>query len=229
MTSVASFGQSGIYLPSRQHSLIGSVAEVPGYEIRIFTTFVPVRQSLVSTRRELRVLGNYTASRFGALRGRTGPFSSRHFSPLGRMKGGILLVNKNPPTPTQSLSAEEYRVGVFWMLAHGELIVDSVPLDEAEAYGDFLTHPRSHIDRWKELQEASVVDHDTEYEELPRGRVGYDMRVKRFFLFADRCILARPAVIKRILAALRLPPEAVEICTDSHYRCKRCLERFPIT
>ena len=138
-------------------------------------------------------------------------------------------MSTNRRTITQTINAEGSRVGIFWMLAHRKLIVDSVPLSEAEPYGDSLTHPRSHIDLWKELKQAGIVDPDTEYEELPRGRVGYDTRAKRFFLFADRCILARPAVIKRILAALRLPPEAVEIGTDSHYRCAQCLERFPIT
>jgi len=36
---------------------------------------------------------------------------------------------------------EESRVGIFWLL-NGKLLIDSTPLDEAERYGDFLTHPR---------------------------------------------------------------------------------------
>jgi len=38
---------------------------------------------------------------------------------------------------------EESRVGIFW-LANGKLLIDSTPLDEAERYGDFVTHPRGH-------------------------------------------------------------------------------------
>lgn len=136
---------------------------------------------------------------------------------------------ENPRTAKQSISPEESRVGIFWMLARGKLILDSVPLGEAETYGDSLTHLRGHVDRWEELQKAGLVDPDTPYEQWPRGRVRYATKAKRFSLYADRCILARPAVIERILAALRLPSEAVEIRTDSHYRCARCLERFPIT
>src|ERR1700751_3922451 len=107
---------------------------------------------------------------------------------MGRMKGGI-LVNKNPPTPTQSLSTEESRLGIFWMLPQGKLIVDSVSLDQAEAYGDSLTHPRGHVDHWEQLQKAGIVDPDTEYEDFPRGRVGYDTRAKNYLLYADRCIV----------------------------------------
>ena len=173
------------------------------------------------------MLGNYTAFRSGAYVPDR-PFSITRIWPMKANERSMPLVSKNPPTSTQSISTEESRVGIFWMLPHGNLLVDSVPLGEAEAYGDSLTHPRSHIDRWDELTKAGMADPATEYEELPRGRVGYDTRAKRFFLFADRCILARPAVVKRILAAFRLPPEAVEVGTDSHYRCARCLERFPI-
>ena len=40
------------------------------------------------------------------------------------------------------------QVGIFW-LVKGELIFDTSPLDQAESYGEHLTHPRSHIDAWQ--------------------------------------------------------------------------------
>ena len=68
----------------------------------------------------------------------------------------------------------EPRVGIFWLLGNGSLLVDSTPLAEAEPYGECLTHPRSHIDQWAEFQRNAIVPRDTEYEEMPRGRVVYD-------------------------------------------------------
>ena len=40
--------------------------------------------------------------------------------------------------------------------------------------------------RWKELQNTDLVDPDTKYEELPRGRVGYDTRAKGLCLTFSR-------------------------------------------
>ena len=50
------------------------------------------------------------------------------------------------PSPAQDLSQH---VGIFWEVPHGGatiLVTDSVPLAEAEVYGDCLTHPRGHYE-----------------------------------------------------------------------------------
>ena len=117
----------------------------------------------------------------------------------------------------------EPHVGIFWLFS-GKLIIDTTPLSKAEAYGDHLGHSTSHIDYWAELQRKRVVPPEVEYEEPPRGRVGYDNREERFWLRADRCILKKKVFVSRIMRAMNLPA-----CTktekDDHYQCEVCLRR----
>jgi len=116
---------------------------------------------------------------------------------------------------------EESRVGIFWLL-NGKLLIDSTPLDEAERYGDFLTHPRGHAEVWEDYQRNGTVFPETEYEEPPRGRVMYSTKTRLFTLLADRCILKRMALVTQIKEEMHLPKDT-KIGGDSHYRCSTCL------
>jgi hypothetical protein len=122
-------------------------------------------------------------------------------------------------------SIQESRVGIFWLLKNGKLVFDFTPLAEAEPYGDFLTHRRGHLEQWEILQARGFVPGETEYEELPRGRVVYNRKAERFTVLADRCILARPESVKEIFATMKLPADRMDLDTDSHYRCAVCLSR----
>jgi hypothetical protein len=57
----------------------------------------------------------------------------------------LLSMAERSTKASQSKSGPEPHVGIFWLL-DGTLLTDSTPLDQAEPYGDHLTHPRSHID-----------------------------------------------------------------------------------
>jgi hypothetical protein len=121
----------------------------------------------------------------------------------------------------QSKIGPEPHVGIFWLL-DGVVLTDSTPLDQAEPYGDHLTHPRSHIDVWEGWQKLGKVPVDVPYEEPPRGRVVFNRKTTQSALLADRCILERKSVVAEITKALVLPKN-VTLGSDSHYRCSKCL------
>src|ERR1035441_4486160 len=118
----------------------------------------------------------------------------------------------------------EPQVGIFWLLGD-RLIIDTTPMSGGEQYGDCLNHPKSHIDYWTERQRLGDLPRDTEYEEHPRGRVVYNTKTDRYSFCADRCILRKKSVVKRIVKAMHLPIEMTDVLTDGDYRCFRCLER----
>lgn len=117
----------------------------------------------------------------------------------------------------------EPRVGIFWMIGD-RLIIDSTPLSAAEPYGDCLGHSTSHIDYWSERQTLGELPRDIEYEENPRGRIVFNKKAGRYSLCADRCILRKESVVKRIVQSMHLPIDETDVLTDEHYRCFRCLE-----
>jgi len=120
---------------------------------------------------------------------------------------------------------QEPHVGIFWLLDSGRLILDVTPLSKAVPYGDSLTHPRGHLDRWEEMQTNGEAPRYAEYEEYPRGRVVYHQKTKLFTLLADKCIFARPGAIQEIVKTMHLPSKRTEMDRDSHYRCFECLSR----
>src|SRR6266508_940160 len=71
-----------------------------------------------------------------------------------------------------SRQPHEPRVGIFW-LRNGKLITDFTPVSEAIAIRLGLGHAAGHIEYWTALQERGVISIEVEYEEPPRGRVGY--------------------------------------------------------
>jgi len=121
----------------------------------------------------------------------------------------------------QRRSATNPCVGIFWLL-NGRLLIDKSPLNEAEPYGNHLTHPRSHIKVWEKYQRDGKVPLEMEYEQLPRGRVMFYTATKSFMILADTCILGRRNLISKILRELHLPKNT-KTGTDSHYRCFTCL------
>jgi hypothetical protein len=112
-------------------------------------------------------------------------------------------------------------VGIFWLVG-GQLLIDSTPLEEAEQYGDFLTHPRGHAEVWERYRRDGTVYPESEYEEAPRGRVMYSSRTRKFTLLADRCILKKKTFVEKIKKEMGLPKDTI-IEGDSHYRCSACL------
>jgi len=118
---------------------------------------------------------------------------------------------------------ESPHVGIFWLIK-GKLIIDSASLSDAEDYGHFRIHPRSHEKVWSELQKRGDVPSDVEYEEAPRGRVMYDTKTQRFTLLADRCILREKKVMGKIRQLMHLPKNTT-IGGDSHYQCSLCLHK----
>lgn len=126
-------------------------------------------------------------------------------------------------------SLETTSVGIFWFVRAADgtlhLLVHTVPLSEAEPYGDCLTSPHGHYDVWTEwargrgsvpsgLRPMIAV---TEYEAWPRGRVVFDRVQDRFTVFADDRILRR-GLVARVRDAFGLPPERTLSRWDSHYR-----------
>src|SRR5438552_17650634 len=116
----------------------------------------------------------------------------------------------------------EPRVGIFW-LVNQNLLIDSTLLSAAEEYDHFKIHSGNHISVWEKFQQNGTAPHEMEYEEAPRGRVMYNMKIRRFTLLADKCILKDKRIVSKIMSEMNLPSKNTDKGTDSHYRCFTCL------
>ena len=64
---------------------------------------------------------------------------------------------------------------------------------------------------------------DVEYSVHPGGRVVFHTLSSQYTLYADRCILRRKNLVRKIIAEMRLPRDHTTTATDDHYRCAQCL------
>ena len=120
------------------------------------------------------------------------------------------------------INVPEPEVGIFFLVGD-RLLIDSVPLSNAEEYGHHRIYG-AHVDYWDALVQAGQVT--GEYDEHPRGRVSYSTLAERISLLADRCILEQPKVVLEIIRRLHLPPDTIrDTDTDSHYVCPGCTKR----
>jgi len=115
------------------------------------------------------------------------------------------------------------KVGIIYLVG-SKLWIDATPVTEAGHYGDSAIHERDHISYWAELVQSGKVP-NREYEEFPRGRVAYNEKTSKYALLADRCILGRERIVRKILSRMNLPVGGTQTDTDLHYRCFRCLGR----
>jgi hypothetical protein len=120
-------------------------------------------------------------------------------------------------------------IGIFWRVQTAKatpvLLADSVPLDQAERYGDFLTHG-GHYEFWSSMAELAAselrrrnlpdVAKWSEYEEWPRGRVVFHVLTNRFTIYADRK-LQGAKIIEQIVNRFMLPTDRVDVQGDPHY------------
>jgi hypothetical protein len=132
----------------------------------------------------------------------------------------IVLAPKAAVVPTQPA------VGIFWGV-DGVLVIDRSTLDEAEPYGDCITHAAGHYQRWQEWQALGATRLAaegypdriawTEYDQWPRGRIVYETPTRRFVLYADRR-LQKPDIVGALKTAFGLNDAEVIVRSDSHYR-----------
>ena len=104
------------------------------------------------------------------------------------------------------------------------LVIDRSTLEEAEPYGDRLTHAAGHYERWENWRELGAERlralgfpdriASTEYDEWPRGRIVYETPAKRFVLYADRR-LQEPGTIDALKRAFDLLEAEVVVMSDS--------------
>jgi hypothetical protein len=117
-------------------------------------------------------------------------------------------------------------VGIFW-LVDGVLVIDRSTLDKSEPYGDCLTHPGGHYERWETWRELGIGGlraigfpdcmQTSEYDEWPRGRIVYETVERRFVLYADRR-LQSPGIVDALKTAFCLHEANVIVMSDAHYR-----------
>lgn len=102
-------------------------------------------------------------------------------------------------------------VGLFFYV-EGELLLHSVPLEDADPYGIFLNYPESHDQVWQREYSGRYYG---DFATYPRGRIIYRKTDQTFLVYHDPTI---PTKVLQELCA-QLGDGRYEYQCDEHYRC----------
>jgi len=130
-------------------------------------------------------------------------------------------MDEHPAQELCSQPSASPQVGIFYVI-DGALYLECTPVLEAEAYGDFQTHPNGHMEWWPWLIRHLNLRRPLSYDYYPRGRVNYAKPEGRYQLYPDCCLLKEPHMIQAIIQRMHLADQAVAILTDEHYKCVVC-------
>jgi len=111
-------------------------------------------------------------------------------------------------------------VGIFWVdLDTGKVYSETTSMRDAEGYGDFKIHERSHYEAWRQIVMQNPKWKGMEYEDVPRGRVVYrkDPKKPEFIVYMPRQ-LNGGKVKGAIRSEFGLPSSHTRFdLTDEHY------------
>jgi hypothetical protein len=116
---------------------------------------------------------------------------------------------------------EESRIGIFYLIK-GRIVSERAPVSTNNPSGAVQEYHRQHYEFWSELQKHDPDLDDLDCYALPRGRVRYNEKRKKFEIVADRHIREKEKVIARIIQKFHLEKSDVEFKEDENYRCSIC-------
>jgi hypothetical protein len=96
------------------------------------------------------------------------------------------------------------KIGLFFVVSDKPR-VEGIPWAESPSVSGFRTYGVDHPDYWRRLQDLGAAPRELTYEDCPRGRVNYMDATGGFTLFADKCIINRKPLVRRIMALSACP------------------------
>ena len=108
-------------------------------------------------------------------------------------------------------------IGIFWFYKNKVIgISHSYSLKDADSLG-LIDSDFTHVEYWEEIKRIIPELKDKEYEELPRGRVIFNVNRGKTIIYLDKTLLIRNKV-NQILEFFSLDFENTILKKDPHYK-----------
>jgi len=112
------------------------------------------------------------------------------------------------------------RIGIFWLcIKDGEIKIfhsEPITLEFGQDYGCFIVAPREHYNTWESLKPHGIIPKNSNYEDLPRGRVAYDKDKDQYVVYHGNYIKSSPDIKPAVKANFKLKNNT-RWETDLHY------------
>jgi len=112
------------------------------------------------------------------------------------------------------------QIGIFWIFDN-KIFYKTQKLEDIKSINGFKDSDLAHYQVWDTIKKQYSKFYLYEYEDIPRGRVIYDVGRERFIIYCDENILKANVSRELILEKFGLIEEKVVFKDDEHYKiCK---------
>ena len=114
----------------------------------------------------------------------------------------------NNVTKTDETPNNTPRIGIFWLhLKEGkiEIFYSRTMIPELGCtYGTYILDPAGHFEIWESLKVDDIIPRNTNYDDLPRGRVSYDQNKKQYVVYHGSYIKSSTCIRQAIKYKFKL-------------------------
>jgi len=112
------------------------------------------------------------------------------------------------------------KIGIFWLYVNSgniEIFYSrKKSVEYGQKYGSFIVDPDGHYNIWELIKENKIFPGNSNYEDLPRGRVAYNTETKQFFIYHGNYINSSNEIKSLIKTEFNLKNN-VKWVPDLHY------------
>jgi len=108
-------------------------------------------------------------------------------------------------------------IGVFWIYKN-HIYLKSIKHDIVQAINNYIDSDFSHYQVWEEISTQNKDFYLYEYEDIPRGRVVYDVLNDQYIVYANQDIIASDKIKKIVVQKFNLTENTVLFTYDEHYK-----------
>jgi len=107
-------------------------------------------------------------------------------------------------------------IGIFWVY-NSKIYFTSVEKENIKAINGFKDSDFAHYQVWNEISSQNKDFYLYEYEDIPRGRVVYDVENQQYVVYANNDIISSNEANLLVINAFNLKGEKVLFKYDEHY------------
>jgi len=108
-------------------------------------------------------------------------------------------------------------IGVFWIYKF-QIYFKSIITDNVKAINGFKDSDFAHYQEWNEISSQNKDFYLYEYEDIPRGRVVYDVENTQYIVYSNEDIINSDKAKNSITEAFNLNTTKVIFEYDAHYK-----------
>lgn len=108
-------------------------------------------------------------------------------------------------------------IGIFWIY-QSQIYLKTIEANRVKPINGFIDSDFAHYQVWDEISSQNKDFYLYEYEDIPRGRVVYDVENTQYIVYANNDIINSDEAKALIINGFNLKVDSILFKYDEHYK-----------